>query len=281
MRLYSAADAQAAQRHPFRTYPATETVPVSQQDKSFFTTFIAVMGFLVLLAFVIYFIAQSVVSGGGTPGGNTQLTQMIEENIKPVGSVKVGDASGAVTASAAPRAGTEIYNSFCMACHATGVAGAPKVGDKAAWAPRADKGLDGLLTTSTNGINAMPPMGTCGNCSPDELKDAIRHMLTETGIKVAGGDAAPAAAAAPAAVSAADGKKIYDSACMACHATGAAGAPVKGDKAAWAPRIAQGMDTLVSHSINGFNAMPPRGACGSCSDADLKAAVEYMVGESK
>jgi cytochrome c5 len=253
---------------------------VSQHDKSFFTTFAAVMGFLVVFAIVIYFIAQSVVNGnGGAAGENTQLTQVIEENIKPVGSVKVADASGAAAASAGPRSGADVYNGFCMACHATGAAGAPKVGDKAAWQPRFAQGMDTLLGNAVNGLRAMPPKGTCGDCSDDELKGAIAHMLNETGFKVAAPAAAPAAAA-PAA-SAADGKKVYDSACMACHATGAAGAPVKGDKAAWAPRIAQGMDTLVSHAVNGIRAMPPRGACGSCSDADLKAAVEYMVGESK
>jgi cytochrome c5 len=68
---------------------------------------------------------------------------------------------------------------------------------------------------------------------------------------------------------------------MACHATGAAGAPKVGDAAAWAPRIAQGMDTLVQHSINGLRAMPPRGTCANCSDEDLKAAVTYMVERSQ
>ena len=91
--------------------------------------------------------------------------------------------------------------------------------------------------------------------------------------------AAPAAGAAPAA--ARSGEDIYKSTCSACHGTGAAGAPVFGDKAAWAPRIKQGMDTLVSHAISGIRAMPPRGTCGSCSDADLKKAVEYMVNKAK
>ena len=68
---------------------------------------------------------------------------------------------------------------------------------------------------------------------------------------------------------------------MACHATGAAGAPKVGDKAAWAPRISQGMATLVKHSIQGFNAMPPKGMCMDCSDDEIKAAVEYMVGQSR
>jgi cytochrome c5 len=124
----------------------------------------------------------------------------------------------------------------------------------------------------------MPPKGTCADCSDEELKGAIAHMLNETGFKVKVAAAAPAAAPAAAAV---DGKKVYDSSCMACHATGAAGAPKTGDKAAWAPRIAQGMDMLHNHAINGIRAMPPRGTCAACSDDDLKAAVDYMVSQSK
>ncbi len=79
----------------------------------------------------------------------------------------------------------------------------------------------------------------------------------------------------------ADGEQIYKQSCQGCHATGAAGAPKLGDKAAWAPRIATGMDAMVASSINGKGVMPPKGTCMSCSDDDLKAAVEYMVNQSK
>ena len=79
----------------------------------------------------------------------------------------------------------------------------------------------------------------------------------------------------------ADGQQVYQQSCQACHAAGVAGAPKTGDKDAWAPRIATGMDALVASAINGKGIMPPKGACASCSDDDLKAAVEYMVSESK
>ena len=97
--------------------------------------------------------------------------------------------------------------------------------------------------------------------------------------------AAPAPqAAAPAAAAAepdlAKGKAVYGTACFACHMTGAAGAPKLGDKAAWAPRIAQGMETLYASSINGKGAMPPKGGRVDIPDADIKAAVAYMVSES-
>jgi cytochrome c5 len=79
----------------------------------------------------------------------------------------------------------------------------------------------------------------------------------------------------------ADGQQTYQSSCQACHATGAAGAPKIGDKEAWAPRIAQGMDTLLAHATTGIRAMPPKGACAACTEEDLKAAIEYMVSQSE
>jgi cytochrome c5 len=98
----------------------------------------------------------------------------------------------------------------------------------------------------------------------------------------------PAMPAAPAAVtdtaqSTDMGKKVYDSLCVACHAVGVAGAPKLGDSAAWVSRIEQGMDTLYAHSINGFQGksgvMPPKGGNPSLSDAEMKAAVDYMVAQ--
>ena len=89
--------------------------------------------------------------------------------------------------------------------------------------------------------------------------------------------AAPVVAAAPVAVKAPSAKGTYDVKCFACHGTGAAGAPKLGDKGAWAPRVAQGIDTLYDHALNGFNAMPPKGTCMDCSDDTIKIVVDYMV----
>lgn len=92
--------------------------------------------------------------------------------------------------------------------------------------------------------------------------------------------AAPPSPAEPAkgtATAAADGKAVYDKVCMACHATGLAGAPKAGDKAAWAPRLKEGMETVYQIALKGKGAMPPKGGAVQMSDAQIKAAVDYMV----
>ncbi|MCC2639286.1 MAG: putative cytochrome c5 [Moraxellaceae bacterium] len=84
--------------------------------------------------------------------------------------------------------------------------------------------------------------------------------------------AGPVAGAAPRA-----GDVVYNASCAGCHGTGAAGAPKLGDKGAWGPRIAQGKATLYQHAIGGIRAMPPKGMCMTCSDDEIKAAVDYMT----
>ncbi|VVE00183.1 cytochrome C [Pandoraea nosoerga] len=91
--------------------------------------------------------------------------------------------------------------------------------------------------------------------------------------------AAPAAAGAGSNLEA--GKKLYDTVCMACHAAGVMNAPKFGDKAAWAPRIKTGIDTLHNAALKGLNAMPPKGGAANASDDDVKAAVDYMVNAAK
>ena len=78
-----------------------------------------------------------------------------------------------------------------------------------------------------------------------------------------------------------DGATIYNGICMACHATGVAGSPKAGDKAAWAPRLAQGKPALYKNALNGKNAMPPKGGAADLSEAELKAAVDHLIGLSK
>lgn len=105
----------------------------------------------------------------------------IEERTRPHGKLcLVGDACGGEPApppvAAAGRGGGDIYGQFCRACHEAGVAGAPKLGDAEAWAPRLDKGADALLASTRQGMGAMPPMGLCMDCSDAELQAAIDYL---------------------------------------------------------------------------------------------------------
>ena len=104
----------------------------------------------------------------------------IDQRLGAFGSVcRAGDDCGASTAAASsgPLSGQQVYDQFCFACHTSGVGGAPKMGDAAAWAPRRDKGMDVLMDSTLNGLNAMPAKGTCMNCSDDELAEAVNYML--------------------------------------------------------------------------------------------------------
>jgi cytochrome c5 len=118
--------------------------------------------------------------------------------------------------------------------------------------------------------------------SADKNADPMVQAAIEDRIAPVGEVNTSTVAAAPAAAAgAADAKGTYQSVCFACHGTGAAGAPKLGDKAAWKSRIAQGLETLVDHAINGFKGMPAKGGRGDLSDDTVKAVVEYMVKNSK
>jgi len=160
---------------------------VSHEDKTVVNTIMGVLGVLVVIAVIFYFVADTVTSDmGKSEEANERMQAKVQENIRPVGKVNVSsvpaDSGTAAAEAAGPRSGEQVYNASCMACHASGVAGAPKLGDKAAWEPRAAKGIDGLLTTATSGLKAMPPKGTCADCSDDELKGAIEYILSQTGL---------------------------------------------------------------------------------------------------
>lgn len=86
--------------------------------------------------------------------------------------------SAPLMVSADDRTGADIYKGKCAMCHAAGIANAPKLGDKDAWTSRLEaKGIDGLLESAKKGLNAMPPKGTCMDCTDPELANAIGHMI--------------------------------------------------------------------------------------------------------
>ncbi len=211
---------------------------------------------------------------------NALTPEAVAARIQPIGRVEFGGPGGGGGGAAGARSGEEVVKAVCATCHQAGVAGAPKLGDKAAWAPRIKEGFNELVKDALKGKGAMPPKGGNPSLSDDEVARAVAFMANQAGASFKE-PAIKQSAQKPRAAGAADGKKVYDSTCTACHTAGIANAPKLGDKAAWAPRIKQGMDALVQSSAKGKGAMPPKGGNAALSDADLRAAIEFMVSQAK
>lgn len=125
----------------------------------------------------------------------------IEKRIAPVGTVNISEQAPTLKEAPEPQAeapatpinstqaettqnkGKQIYETKCSICHASGVAGAPKLSDSAEWKKRYQQGMQILLQHVLQGFNAMPPKGTCTDCSEQDLQDAIDYMLKQSGAK--------------------------------------------------------------------------------------------------
>jgi cytochrome c5 len=271
---------------------------------------VIVIGIILLVSFV----TSDKLQGAGTA---SQSPEAVAQRVAPV--AEQGYTLKDANAPKVFQTGEAVYTATCVACHGTGAAGAPKTGDAAAWGPRLAQGYDKLLLNAVHGIRAMPAKGGNPDLDDVEVGRALVYMANQSGAKfkepeapaagaaapaataaapgaaAAASAAAPAAAPAPAATLAAApakagastdaGKKLYDATCAACHATGIAGAPKFGDKAAWADRVKQGNTVLYEHAIKGFQGksgmMPPKGGAAAASDDEVKAAVDYMVAAAK
>jgi cytochrome c5 len=127
-------------------------------------------------------------------------------------------------------------------------------------------------------ITAIASLFALSAFSATENADAVLERLKHpASVCVMGDPCSDNVGKAPVAAAARTGDQVYNGACAACHATGAAGAPKTGDSGAWAARVEKGMETLVKHVINGYNAMPARGLCADCSDQEIADSVAYMV----
>ena len=267
--------------------------------------FTLVSGIVIAIA-VIYFLIK--LAGSGSYADVAQSSETATQTrIQPVGQLTLGDGI-----PVGERKGDQIFNKICIQCHAadSSVPNAPKIENNGDWAPRIGQGFDTLFQHALNGFNAMPAKGGAADLTDQELKRAITYMANKSGgnfpdpdaaapaDQAASGDAAasaPAAAgsapaadapkaddkgtAAPAA-GGADGQKVYEANCKACHGGAIPGAPGVGKNDEWAPRIKQGKETLYKHALEGFNSMPAKGGNTSLSDDEVKAAVNYMANQS-
>jgi cytochrome c5 len=225
---------------------------------------------------------------GGNPDlSDTEVQAAVVHMVNAAGANwKAPAAAPAAATAAAPaeRSGQQVVEATCGKCHVAGMGGAPKIGDRNAWIQRAKLGLDSVYASALKGHAGMPARGGMAELSDVEVKRAVEFMMN-SGAATATVTAAAIPPAAPAAAAKPDGKAVYDKACTACHTAGIAGAPKTGDKAAWAPRIAQGANVLYDHAIKGFQGkagvMPAKGGNTALSDDEVKAAVDYMAGQAK
>ena len=247
---------------------------------------------------------------GGEDDSITIDKELQASRLEPVGQLTVGapaPAGGAAVADAGSSApafdAKGEYDKICAACHGSGLMGAAKFGDTAAWQARLDKhgSLDALVKQGIQGLGSMPPKGGAG-ISDEQFHDVVVYLLENANIPQGGsGAAAPAAgdssAAAPAAeakteVAAAGGASAprdpnfnpqgeYDKLCATCHAVGLMNAPKLGDAAAWKERLdkAGGLDGLVQQGIKGINAMPPKGG-STVNDDQFHDLVVFFLDKS-
>jgi cytochrome c5 len=164
---------------------------VSKADDIFYKEFGAIMLALFLFVLIVFVAARAI--GAHSFEMMQSSPKAVAERIKPFGQVRVGKSDevvvaaapampGAASADAGAKSGEQVFNAACTVCHTAGVAGAPKVGDKAAWEPRLAQGMDALVNSSVKGKGAMPPKGGNTSLSDAEVKSAVQYMIEKSGL---------------------------------------------------------------------------------------------------
>lgn len=247
------------------------------------------IGGIVILLAVLFFLVK--LASSGYYSDVTDMTpSAIETRIQPAGAITMGDGT-----PVGQRTGEQVFNKVCAQCHAAdvNVAFSPKITNSTEWAPRIAKGFEALVKNAVDGFvgpqgGNMPARGGDTTLTDDEVARAVAYMANQSGAKFtepavqAGSDAAASGAASGEQTASANGKAVFDKLCVACHAANSTfpNSPKITHEADWAPRIAQGRDTLMKNAIQGIRTMPAKGGDPNLSDADVEAAVVYMVTES-
>ena len=152
---------------------------MSDQDSTVMRTLLLVIGALVVFMLISMTIANilSSSSKSADTAQDPRVQAKIEANIKPVAQVNIGDVAPAAPAAAADPKDT--YQATCFACHGTGAAGAPKLGDKAAWKKRIAQGKSTLYEHALNGFKGMPPRGGNGSLSDEAVQGVVDYMVSQ------------------------------------------------------------------------------------------------------
>jgi cytochrome c5 len=238
---------------------------------------IVVLAFVVPVLIIVLLVKYVVGEKSAGAGAEAMTPEAVAERLRPVGSVVLAEAS---SGRKALKSGEAVYTSACAACHGTGAAGAPKLGDAAAWAPRISQGYDTLVKHAVEGFKGMPAKGGNADLDPVEVARAMVYMANQAGAKFKEPEA-PAAGAAPEKFGSHSGEQVVAEACGNCHREGTDGAPKIGDWTAWKPRVEKGLDKLYESAVSGHGGMPARGGMAKLTDAEIKRAIEYMFNAGK
>ena len=224
---------------------------------------------IVVLAFVVPITLMALLSQLVTSRveGLHENQDAVLARIKAVGEVTIAAPSG----PKGQATGEQVYNQVCKTCHEGGLAGAPKVGDKAAWAKVIAQGQATAVSHAISGIRGMPAKGGNPDLENVEVERGAVFMANK-----ADANWKEPAAAAPAAADR-TGEQVVAASCGKCHQTGAGGAPKIGDRAAWTPRVAKGLALVTESALKGHGGMPARGGMAELSDVEIRRAVEYML----
>ena len=154
----------------------------NMSNSEFMKNFSLMIGALILLAVIIFVLAQNVAGDSVKTAGVTKENKELIARIEPVGKLVLAGAVGNTVASAQAADGAATYNGTCVGCHGTGAAGAPKVGDKAAWKPRIALGMDTLYKVALHGKPGTAMMAKGGNAglSDDAVKAAVDYMVSKS-----------------------------------------------------------------------------------------------------
>ena len=227
---------------------------------------IIVLAFIVPITLIVL-LSQLMTSG---EKGLQDNQNAVLARIKAVGEVTLAAPSG----PKGQATGAEVYNQVCKTCHETGLAGAPKVGDKAAWVKVIAQGSSTVFDHALKGIRGMPAKGGNPDLEDVEVQRAVIYMANKVG---AGWKELAAPAPAVPGVAEGTGEQVVAAACGKCHQSGEGGAPKIGDRDAWRRRAKDGYNRVLQSALKGHGGMPARGGLAGLSDAEIKRAVEYMM----
>jgi len=179
--------------------------------------------------------------------------------------------------------GEQVFWNACDVCHVEGEASAPPIGDSDNWWQRLqERQVSVLYRNAIHGFNNMPPRGACVTCDNEDVEAAVDYIIKKAltasqwrlytnKVKLS----------RVRATNNTTGESVYKASCATCHDGGQLGAPVLGDQQQWAPLLQKNFDVLLSHTLQGFNGMPAKGGCMSCTGEEVVAAVKYMAGQAQ